>query len=152
MAPRISERTQLTESDKVIFLDVDGVLHNAYEGDTIFDEKCMLLLKDLVEKTRAKIVLSSSWREYPDTRNEVKLALAKYGMELYDQTHVSMANSRPEEIEVWLSINAPNSKFVILDDWDMTKSFPENMVVTQSPGRSGLIQDDIDKALEILKN
>lgn len=151
MASGIPGRPHLTEADKVIFLDVDGVLHNAYEGKVIFDPKCMNLLKELVEKTRAKIVLSSSWRELPKTRHLVDEKLREYGMEIFDQTHISLTNYREEEISDWLHFYAPQSKFVILDDWDMSRTFPDNMVCTCGPDRSGLIESDIEKALKILE-
>ena len=42
----------------VIVLDTDGVL---YLGKEI-DEKCLANLKNIVDVTSARIVLSSSWR------------------------------------------------------------------------------------------
>ena len=50
--------------EKVIFLDVDGVLHPATVRTELrmFDEGCMKQLKSLLEETQAEIVLSSTWR------------------------------------------------------------------------------------------
>ena len=51
-----------------IFLDVDGVLNNEtyfrqhLDDDGILDEENIKLLADLVNKTNANVVLSSSWR------------------------------------------------------------------------------------------
>ena len=49
------------EKWKIIFLDVDGVLciPPAYNG---FNKVCMDNLMLLIEKTKAKVVISSSWR------------------------------------------------------------------------------------------
>lgn len=54
---------------KIIFLDVDGVLnHSESPGwkvtnhGFVLDEKCLNILKDVLLKTEAKIVLSSTWR------------------------------------------------------------------------------------------
>ena len=45
---------------KFIFLDIDGVM-NTMDGDVPLHSH-ILLLKEIVDKTDAKIVLSSSWR------------------------------------------------------------------------------------------
>ena len=49
---------------KVIFLDVDGVLNSnktLYE-DISLEDDLILNLKEIINKTKAKIILSSSWR------------------------------------------------------------------------------------------
>ena len=51
----------------VIFLDVDGVLNNAYTTDRIkgyigIDDNKVRLLKQIVDYFDAKIILSSTWR------------------------------------------------------------------------------------------
>lgn len=51
-----------------IFLDIDGVLNNNYtkerspSGFISIDGTSMPLLKELVDKSHAAIILSSSWR------------------------------------------------------------------------------------------
>ena len=47
---------------KIIFLDIDGVL-NTNSDRNISDEK-LIFLSELVPKTGAEIVLSSSWRNW----------------------------------------------------------------------------------------
>lgn len=47
---------------KIIFLDIDGVL-NTNSDRNISDEK-LIFLSELVSKTGAEIVLSSSWRNW----------------------------------------------------------------------------------------
>jgi len=66
---------------KVIFLDFDGVIQigkhdNPWKGRKVeginynncdeygffFDKNCVTYLKDLIDATQAKIVISSSWR------------------------------------------------------------------------------------------
>ena len=44
---------------KIIFLDLDGVLNNWYHPDLI-DEKYALVLKKILELSKAKIVITSS--------------------------------------------------------------------------------------------
>ena len=142
-------KTMLTNEDKVIFLDIDGVLHSAYTTGAIFDAERMMLLKELVEKTRAKLVLSSSWREFPSTLKLAKKHLKEYGLKLYSTTPVG-GSDRPFEIFDWLDQHAPASRYVVLDDWDMTRYFKEKMICTSGPGYSGMRRDDIEKALRVL--
>ena len=58
---------------KIIFLDIDGVLNSrAYDRkrnwneQTDIDETRLPLIKEIVDATNAKIVLSSTWREHWD--------------------------------------------------------------------------------------
>lgn len=142
-------KTMLTGDDKVIFLDVDGVLHSAYTDGATFDAERMMLLKELVEKTRAKLVLSSSWREFPSMLKQVVKHLKEYGLELYSTTPVGCSD-RPLEIFDWLNQHAPESNYVVLDDWDMSDYFKEKMICTSGPGYSGMRRDDIEKAIRVL--
>ena len=61
---------EIRKNIKVIFLDIDGVLNSlAYdrgrkENDGNIDETRLPLIKQIVDETQAKIVLSSSWRTH----------------------------------------------------------------------------------------
>merc|ERR1711933_216574 len=50
---------------RVLFLDIDGVLHRADGTSGLFKEDCMQRLKRIVDGVGATIVLSSSWRLIP---------------------------------------------------------------------------------------
>jgi len=61
---------------KIIFLDFDGVMDTAYYGHiigkecrpsndefgTVFDPNCVRNLKEIIDKTGAGIVVTSSWK------------------------------------------------------------------------------------------
>lgn len=54
---------------KILFIDIDGMLNTAYYRATadnyyhsIIDKEKMPLLKEIVDKTGAKLVLTSEWR------------------------------------------------------------------------------------------
>lgn len=49
--------------DKIIFLDVDGVINTNKYHFSQFDEVCLDYLQQIIDKTGAKIVVSSSWRD-----------------------------------------------------------------------------------------
>ena len=89
---------------KVIFLDVDGVLIHDESLDGInlhIDEEKIKILKEIVEKTDSKIVLSSAWRkEYnrdlPGKRNRYKVLeniLNRNGLQIYDRTPIIKENN-----------------------------------------------------------
>lgn len=48
--------------NKIIFLDVDGVICIAADHYHKFNDKCLFQLERIVKETTAKIVVSSSWR------------------------------------------------------------------------------------------
>ena len=120
---------------KVIFLDVDGVLNShKYFAKTDVEEigiytnldKTKLgLLKKIIRKTKAKIVLSSSWRLsfddnlIPDDYLGQSLisALKNEGLAIFGKTD-DLQNDRYYEIKDWLQKHANVNDFVILDDDD----------------------------------
>jgi hypothetical protein len=101
----------------VIFLDIDGVLNcedtpNPRKFPYIVDARLLSLLKELVARTRANVVLSSSWRTDP-----VGLLAAKY----YDVPFIDVCPdlpevSRCEEMLKWLSEHQAVHRYVVIDD------------------------------------
>ena len=135
---------------KIIFLDVDGVLNSANDLYSIElkNDKHFDLLKELVDKSGAKIVLSSSWRIgfSPATHksdNVLDTKLKDRGISIYDFTPC-MTGERSDEIHEWLKEN-PVDKFVIIDDEEVSDP---NLVQTDT--MVGLQKEDIEKALKIL--
>ena len=73
---------------KVIFLDVDGVLNSdrtLYE-DISLEDDLILNLKEIVNKTKAKIILSSSWRLYTEAIAKLMDKLDKFGLAISGMT------------------------------------------------------------------
>lgn len=125
---------------KILFLDIDGVLNifsNNYDKyGSIFHQPFVDNLKNIIEQTGAKLVISSSWRmdgiitmrnmwkdrglpgEIIDiTPNEYDVV--KSGLkEFYDQV------SRGDEIQLWLNnhLDEVISFCIIDDDIDMLES------------------------------
>ena len=52
----------MREVTRVLFLDVDGVLHAADARHRPFRTPCLDVLKTILEQSGARIVLSSNWR------------------------------------------------------------------------------------------
>jgi hypothetical protein len=87
----------------IVFLDVDGVLqaHNA----EWFSMTALKLLRQIVLKSDAKIVLSSTWRLLSHTRQLVAERLSLVRLEIFDVTPRSVGGgvgNRAQEIADWL--------------------------------------------------
>jgi hypothetical protein len=152
---------------KKIFLDIDGVLNSAryererHQEDGNIDESRMPLLKELVERTDADIVLSSTWRLHWDVRAEECDAVGrdlnelfeKYGLVITDKTPVlARPYLRADEIAAWLKAHSGEyDRFVILDDtfsgWCDLQNY---LVKTDFLIKRGLEKHHIEKAVEIL--
>ena len=73
---------------KVIFLDIDGVLNSdrtLYESISLEDD-LILNLKEIVNKTKAKIILSSSWRLSTEAVATLMDKLDKFGLAISGMT------------------------------------------------------------------
>lgn len=117
---------------KTIFLDIDGVLNVDYADKDqfghIFRDEYIQNLKEIIEKTGAKIVISSTWKDKglqtmldlwqerqlpgeiiditPDCADVCEVTDIVY----YDQV------KRGHEIKLWLDRHPEVTQYVILDD------------------------------------
>ncbi len=153
---------------KVIFLDIDGVLNSrAYDrkrnrdGQTDIDETRLPLVKEIVDETGAKIVLSSTWREHWNTDTQkcdedavyINEVFAKFGLEIYGKTpDLGLDFDRPDEIKAWLnSAEEKIESFVIIDDYRYAwGSLSDSFVKTNPNFGLGLEEEHVQKAIEIL--
>lgn len=168
---------------KVIFLDVDGVLNNEETfikcekeylatGKRIakLDDVFVNRLAEIVNKTEAKIVLSSSWKtgwnkdisKCSKNCKDLISTLKKYGLEIFDCTEINRNGKRQDEIKAWLSNHPYVNNYVILDDETTflmdfvnnrlvkTSILPDGVILTKMSDATGLLQEHVDKAIEIL--
>lgn len=157
---------------KVIFLDIDGVLNSEqYHYKCEFTDRYDLyrkqidleavhLLREIVDKTGAEIVLSSCWRIGKTSRQAVETILKENGMSLFDSTGVYVNDSprmvRGNEILQWMIDNERHigyyfdfKSYVILDDdSDMLLQQKDNFIHIDR--RVGLTEKDVERAIEIL--
>ncbi|MBR4278708.1 MAG: hypothetical protein IKT34_00900 [Clostridia bacterium] len=148
---------------KIIFLDVDGVLNGIeyvkanQNGGIVLDPSRMERLKQIVDATDAKIVLSTSWRSYWSSNRdecrsrgqEINMIFAKYRLEIYEKT--PWMTDRDKEIISFL-YDYPVEEFVILDDRAVhTPSLALHQVLTLD-SLGGLTDEDVTKAIDILKS
>lgn len=152
---------------KVIFLDVDGVLNNFHTRTITSDGWCFVdgflveRLRTLVKASGAKVILSSTWRDgwnrEDESQNELcfielRDALREHDIEIFDALPLPLRIRRSiairEFFEKWKG--EPIEEFVILDDWNDLDKFTDHLVWTNP--RFGLTNDDVAKALKILKS
>ena len=148
---------------KVIFLDFDGVLNSSNyllgrEGSgVVIDPSRMALLKQIVDATGAKLVLSTSWREHwskntaecNDTGVLINDIFSKFGLRLLDKTP-TLRTAREWEIKSWLDGHPEVENYVVLDDRLMHAPFLEEHFVKTSFHFDGLDETDAQKAIDIL--
>lgn len=74
--------------DKIIFLDVDGVLNSqaTLNVDESLEDSLILRLKKIIDATGAKLILTSSWRELWTAVKKLMDKLDKYDMHLSGMT------------------------------------------------------------------
>lgn len=150
---------------KVIFLDVDGVLNSdEYIKGTIksniqgiekhVDVEKIKLLRQAIDQTNAKVVLTSSWRLTKMAQELIKL-LITYG--IYADSTPYIRNERGLEIKQWLADNQNVEDFVILDD-EIFDSYDEGLMkklvkISNGNGHNfgeGLLPKDIDEIIKRL--
>ena len=118
-------------SMKVIFLDVDGVLNNRHtrtrtcEGWCFVDDFLVARVRKIVDATGAVIVLSSTWRDEWNIKdeslngsdfNELRAKFNEFGMDFFSRTGEWQKRGRGWEIMDWLERHEAIESFVILDD------------------------------------
>ena len=111
----------IDDLEAVVFLDVDGVLHpTTIKNERMqFNPACMELLRVLLEKTGAAIVLSTTWRLHKEGRAALAAKLEEHGLPKFVSRTPSIAQfQRPREILAWCEKHRPKT-WVALDDWPL---------------------------------
>jgi len=163
---------------KLIFLDIDGVLNSdVYVSSDYYqqvtaglsdayimmiahhlhlDPNALALLNDLVDRSGAEVILSSTWRaKYsPEELTEMmqgrgaRFKIAASIPILHGKVFSSRI-PRGKEIAAYLvSLEVQPDAYVIIDDNDDMLSLKKFLVLTDK--KFGLTINDVDKALKIL--
>ena len=109
---------------KIIFLDVDGVLNskdwlenNRVRTENSVNPEKVKLLEEIVQKTNAEIVLSSTWRyisEHPMFLYLVDI-LGQNGIKIHSFTP-KLDGDRPKEIKAWIEKQIEEIQFASIED------------------------------------
>jgi len=147
-------RRKMAEQHKIIFLDVDGVLHAANYAKVSFDKRCMEALAYIQKETGAEIVLSSTWRlwEGKTGRDAVDKALKRFGIpKIVGQTpDLKGKAGRSQEIMQYINRLKALPHWIALDDMDMTTELGQRMILT--PPQRGLTMKLARRAVALLND
>ena len=149
---------------KVLFLDFDGVLNSEKyvrgcgHFGAVIDPSRMVLLKQIVDATGARLVLSTSWREHwgrtdaecDDTGRQINAIFADHGLTVWDKTP-QLRLSREEEIKAWLDVHPEVTAFAVLDDRVLSADFLDGHFVKTANYRDGLDEAAAAKAIALLR-
>ena len=136
--------------ERIIFLDIDGVICTRKTRYRSLDEECVTILKRITDDTDAAIVISSSWK-YSHKLNQFQDMLGKFGISRVIGVTPNLDGDwvRGQEIEKWIKENPSTKSFVILDDDSDMEPLMERLVQTDC--EFGLTDKDADKAIDMLK-
>lgn len=157
---------------KVIFLDIDGVLNTKYwdnmkvrdqYGHT-FDPNSVANLARIIDKTGAEIVISSSWKclglgtlqkmwkdrklpgeiidVTPDNLSDELLLIA-------DLFNMDQLYIRGCEIKGWLALHKDVKHYIIIDDMDDFLPEQQNNLILTDPN-VGITEWNVQQAIMIL--
>jgi hypothetical protein len=148
---------------RAIFLDVDGVLNHDTSMELTKDywtkpEPYLIeKLKQIVDATGAKIVLSSDWRfdRNDDEEDNHYLTLVRmlreYNMDIWDFTPYLGSVKRGIEISQYVAEHENEiESFVILDDRCDMEPVKDKLV--RADPSVGLTNEDVLEAIDILLN
>lgn len=147
---------------KIIFLDIDGVLNRMgtverFRGYIGIDAGLVPILNKVIEETDAKIVVSSTWRNWPgipeaEKRQFITDTLRDHGIKgevigITPKLFIDTSD-RWREISLWLSIHPEVLDYVIVDDtWHMGE-LNEKFVRTNHG--LGITEANAERMIEIL--
>ena len=132
---------------KVLFLDIDGVvcLHKDKDWDNeeeIFDAACCRKLQEIVSATGCKLVLSSSWRLFPESIRSMFRRFKPFGITRENFLgRTPLRGERGDEIMAYLKKRPQIETFVALDDERFySRAFPQDRLILTKP-ESGITEN-----------
>ena len=152
---------------KYIFLDIDGVLATTRqfyskklhkEWNTYgFDKKCVRILNEILDETKAIIILSSDWKYHYDLEtmndifkwNGVNTTITDYAPSLWGVRYFALSEleaCRSEEITKYV-IEHKIKKWVAIDDLDMGEFLAEENFVLTPRTTEGIKQSGIKQKI-----
>ena len=164
--------------NRIIFLDIDGVLNSNFWNDshqreisdgTLVDAEKVKLLSMLIKRTKAKIILHSGWKYWFDQDLRPLCLEAENLAMLFKREELLIGDITPDhsteeirrnkrfslikasEILAWLEEHEDVDNWVVIDDLDLHSEEIEKHQVKTDPS-IGLTIDDVYKAEKILKS
>lgn len=147
------------EMIKVIFLDCDYVLNDESTEDSYImngikytgvDDDKVAILKRIVEQTNAKLVISSSWRNFPIAMEYLKEKLGKYLSSQIIGTTPRTGVNRYYNIKSWLDDRIDILVYAVIDDIILSDMFQFEDAFFLTDKVSGLTDEIADKIISHL--
>lgn len=113
------------KSKKILFLDIDGVCNNRKTRERQGNTKYIGIKPELADRVRrivaetgCDVVLSSSWRLFPDSKKWAEQHVCKFIDQTVDMQkgEVFGVTDRGHEIQEWLDRHPEITQYAILDD------------------------------------
>lgn len=164
--------------EKIIFLDIDGVLnYNSWNQNhqceisdgVLIDENKVKLLCKIIEATSAGIVLHSGWRFwFNDTIEPTRKETQKL-VEILGKNQITILDITPDfstdeikktkkyslvkakEILSWLHEHPEIKNWIVIDDLYLHDDEVEKHQIKTNQ-ETGLIQEDVELAIDMLNN
>lgn len=154
---------------KVIFLDIDGVVNCSDTKERSpskvigVEQSKIALVKQIIEATGAKLILSSTWRIgwfYEETgshdRDEqdwhyLRDEFFKQGLWFFDYTPLDKSRHRGTEIQTWLDKWEDEiDSYIVIDDsmYDIWEMHEGHLIETSF--RYGIQDEHVKQAIELL--
>jgi len=154
---------------KVIFLDIDGVLNSDNfmknnQGEAI-NRNSVSILKKIIDKTGAVIVMSSGWRLWFDDNMMPKEGysqhlhdiLCEFGIKIFGKTpdfstdeiraNKTFSRVKAKEIIAWLNEHKSVNKYVVIDDLDLINDEIKPHLV-RTNGQFGITEEDALRVID----
>lgn len=152
---------------KVLFLDIDGVVnkrenfnpaHNP--GPYPLDAYCAFLVGRIQLQTGCEVVLSSSWRNHPESVQNVSERVVKLldktvdyvkydGVPRYSHDRFWEHSIRGDEVYEWLERHPEVEKYAILDD---DSDFYDDQPLFQTTFKEGLTDEIAQQVIDYLNS
>jgi len=164
----------MEEKNKYIFLDFDGVLNtgNYYrylqmngksttdKYGVLFDTSCVNLINNVIDTTKAKIIVISSWRFFWSI-GQLKEMWTNRGLngELQDITPTNLILSPKEvhtkgiEIRTWFNsknLEQQHTSYVIIDDENLFLDSQQSHLILTRPD-TGITKEIAEQIVKILQ-
>ena len=157
------------------FLDIDGVMATSHQFYTNrkkwhdvydcyrFDEKCVKVLNDIIQKTDPIIILSSDWKDHYSIEqmnaifewNGVNSVISDFTGSSWGVIFKSaqqLEECRAYEILEYVKKHDIDGNWVAVDDLDLTQWIPDNFVLTPRVNE-GIKQSNIkEKILKVIQS
>lgn len=153
--------------NKVIFIDVDGVLNSSdcYDKETGVDLYFPYIknLYKIVSKTNAALILTSTWKLFWNKENircdksgkDLNEYLAKCNLYIKDTTKETNLFERGKGIRMYLDNHPEIVHYIVIDDeifrdYEKYDILPHLIKTQYQDPNGGLRKEHVDKAIKLL--